>query len=192
MTSLDTTTKRPGTVNAAVNIQYVLIALSLLSAIFAATNGDAINKAAKAELEKLDASQLQLDAMANIGGSGALGLIVAAVSTVVFLLLTTMVAKGKQWARVVTWVFSGLSLVMSALGVLGVLALGADEKIAKAYDAGFEAAGAWYGPWQTGYGILGAVGALAVIILLALPGSHPFFRKSQPEAVLPPEAYTSR
>lgn len=189
MTSLDTTTKRPGTVNAAVNIQYFLIALGLLSAIFAATLGDKINDAAKAELEKLDASKLQMEIMANVGGSGALGLIITGVFTVVLLALTMLLAKGKQWARVVTWVLSGLALIMSLLGVLGMLA--ADEKIAKATAAGHEAAGAWYAPWQTTYMIVSVLGALAVIVLLAMPASHPFFRKSEPEAVLPPEAYQS-
>lgn len=191
MTSLETTTKRPGPVSAAVNIQYFLIALGVLSAIFAAVNGDKINAAAKAELERLDASKLQIDAMANIGGSGALGLVIAAVSTVVFLLLTIMVAKGKQWARVATWVLSGLGLVFSLLGLLGTLALSADDKLAKATEAGMEAAGSWYGPWQTAYLVLSVLGGLAVIILLALPAAHPFFREAQPEAVLPPEAYTN-
>ncbi|MGH8879977.1 MAG: hypothetical protein ACRD0P_21940 [Stackebrandtia sp.] len=189
MNSLATKPARPGSVTAAVYIQYVLIALGLLSAVFAATLGDKINDAAKAELEKLDASKLQMDAMANVGGSGALGLVIGAVSTAVFLTLTVMVAKGQQWARVTTWVLSGLSLGLSLLGVLGMLALGADETISKATQAGHDAVGGWYGPWQTAYMIIGVLGGLAVIVLLALPNSHPYFRKAQAEVELPPEAY---
>lgn len=190
MTSLETTTRQPGTVRAAISVQSLLIALGLLSAIFAATHGDTINAAAKAELERQDASKTQLDALANLGGSGAGGLIVAGVSTLVLLLLVTMLAKGKQWARILTWVFSGLGLLLSLLGMLGSMALsGMDDKIGKAVEAGHEAAGAWYGPWQTTYLVVSIVGTLAVIVLLALPASHPFFRKAAPEAVLPPEAY---
>lgn len=193
MTSLETTTKQPGTVRAAISVQSLLIALGLLSAIFAAVYGDSINDAVKAELEKQDASQTQTDLLANFGGAGAGGLIFAGVSTLVFLLLVTVLGKGKQWARVTLWVLNSLSLGLALLGVLGTLALSAaDEKTTKAIEAGHAAVGGWYAPWQLTYLILSAVGALAVIVLLALPASHPFFRKAAPEAVLPPEAYKTR
>lgn len=89
--------------------------------------------------------------------------VIGAVFIVLYVLLALQVRKGKNWARITTFVIAGL-------GVLGALT---------------SAAGHATGPSQAISIITGLVD-LAIIVLLASRTSTPWFRRSSPYGYPPP------
>ncbi len=82
---------------------------------------------------------------------------VSAVLLVLYLLLAIQVRKGKNWARIVTWVFAGLG----TLSLVGAIA-GTEPTVNRVL------------------GVLGGIINIALIILLARPPSNAYFRKPPP------------
>ncbi|WP_200208674.1 hypothetical protein [Micromonospora coerulea] len=128
-------------------------------------------------------------------GLGVLTLLLA-VGMVVLALLNN---RGRNGARITTWVLGGIlicctggSLVNNAAGGLtsggntGDMPSG--EEIQRRLN---DALPSWYGPLTTLLGVLGLLALLAALILLALPKANEFFRKPQPawEPPLPGTPY---
>ncbi|WP_446217715.1 hypothetical protein [Micromonospora sp. IBHARD004] len=116
-------------------------------------------------------------------GLAALTLLLA-VGMVVLALLNN---RGKNGARITTWVLGGIlicctggSLVNNAVGGLtgggntGDMPSG--EEIQRRLE---DALPSWYGPVTTLLGVLGLLALLAALIMLALPKANEFFRKPQ-------------
>jgi xanthine/uracil permease len=108
--------------------------------------------------------------------------------------LAPLVLKGKQAARIITWVLTGLVVccqggTLASSGVntasfsQGSNTNGVD--MAKLQQQLTDSLPSWVHPVELATGGLLVVLAIAVIILLALPASHPYFRK-QPEQWAPP------
>lgn len=179
---------RPGTVTAASGLLYILTLLSLAVA--------ALSIYSISQIPPETFTQIFEDAGVSASDAAAAKsvLYIIAVPWVVFailyLILAIFVGKGKQWARITTWVVVGLtSLCCFGSNLLGsassnmVSGMGGggnvnqDELTKKIQDAQPD----WLPMANTALYALGLLAGLAVIVLLLLPPSHPFFRKPEPQ-----------
>jgi hypothetical protein len=117
------------------------------------------------------------------------GAAIAVLVAVAYLVLAMFVGKGKQWARITTWVVVGLFGI--CCGLAGVAALGAgnsfgnmgapsgidQEKITEETAALLPD---WIAPTTTVLSIITLVISIAIVVLLLLPPSNPYFRKQEP------------
>lgn len=183
---------RPGTVSLASVLLYVLALVSLISA------GIEIYQSTFMTKEKLltiyengGYPKDQADVAASVG---PLSLYIAAglavVLGIIYILLAVFVGKGKQWARITTWIVAGifgaccnlLGVVFSAAGTSSMSGFGAPKgidtkKIAEDTAALFPS---WLQAVGTVLSVVVLLSALGAVILLALPPSHPYFRKAEP------------
>jgi hypothetical protein len=137
----------PSTVRNAVLLMYVRAALGVISIIvLIATKNSLRNQIHK---DNPDWSSSKLDSAVNAGI--AVGVIVGVIFLVLYILLALQVAKGRNWARIVTWVISALG-VLSLLSVLGTST--ALEKIIN---------------------LIGGLAAIGIIVLLAMAPSNQYF-----------------
>lgn len=121
------------------------------------------------------------------------GIVLAVVLSIIFAALLLVcgifVGKGKQWARITTWVVGGLMLCCGVAGLAGGAmqgmipqqGAGSGPSQAEITQAVQDATPGWITGVSTGLQLIGVLAALAVVILLALPPSHAFFRKPAPE-----------
>jgi hypothetical protein len=91
------------------------VVLGVLGAILTFTSGDAIKDSIREGNPSLSASEVDSAYNIAVGTAVVFGLIFA----VLYLLLAWQVRKGKNWARIVTWVLAGLSLLGGLLGLFG-------------------------------------------------------------------------
>jgi len=154
------------------------------------------------------------DAMRSVGGTGSdidavvsatkvfgyVGIVVSVLFAVGWVLLGLFDLRGKQVARIITWVVAGLSLCCASAGLVSLAASGltsssstingmsASEFQRRVQDA----QPAYITPATMTLLIVQALLVLGVIILLALPQSNEFFRKrpeSEWEPPLPGQPY---
>jgi hypothetical protein len=191
---------RPAVVSAAAALMYVAAAALLIQAAVAFVSVgptiDVLNDAYKGT-EMADAAATV--AWIGVGVSAGLYVLFAIALSV----LAIFVGKGKQPARITTWVVGGLVALCCGCG--GVLnATGSMNSLNTDFGQGASGTGSasasevaerlanslpsWYEPVSITLTILLALSALVVIILLALPAAHPYFRKD-PEVWIPPMAW---
>lgn len=101
--------------------------------------------------------------------------------------------RGKNPARITTWVIGGVALCCTGLSLVSMgldAAIGADleggpdaAELERLLDAALPG---WYYPATWGFTGLTVVALLAALILLAMPSANAFFRKSPPAAPPPP------
>lgn len=183
---------RPTVVTVAVWLLYLAAALQLISLV-------------------VDLSQLSTiadtyeDAYRGTGDEDAMrtgaifstsaGAVIGGLFGIAFILLGIFTGRGKNPARITTWVIAGLGVCCGTLGVIanavsGSLNLGSSdtgpspEELRERLDAALPS---WYNPVVLTLAVLVLLSLLTVIILLALPPSNEFFRK--PEAVWQPPTY---
>lgn len=174
---------RPATVTIASYLLYAMAALGLVGAILGFV---AIP----------DVTRVIEDAYADTGLSGsmttastagyAVGGVVTLLLSAAYVVLGILNAKGKNPARIVTWVLAGLAICCGVFGLLGNAlgnALGGGE-VDGAPDSAeiqrrIDEAVPWLTPVNLVTGVLGLILAIAVVVLLALPASNEFFRKPQ-------------
>lgn len=188
---------KPSTVSAAVTLCYVVAAIELVSAILAFTTIDAQRSA-------METAYADFPELRDVGSTFAVGaVIVGAVITLLFatgfVVLGILNAKGKNPARIVTWVLAGLGVCCFGFGAVGSAANSAFGGMGGGGTSGPDPAEvqrilnenlpSWYYPVSTGLSIIGLLAAIAIIVLLALPASNAYFRKPQP--VWEPPAYPS-
>jgi hypothetical protein len=184
---------RPGTVTAASGLLYLLALLSLVItalSVYSISQMDASTFQQIYEDSGMSASDAE--AAASIATSVAyVGAVPWVVFAILFLIVAIFVGKGKQWARITTWVVAGItSLCCFGFGLIGNAAgtalsgmggqsggVNQDELTRKIQDAQPD----WLPPVSTAVYGLGLLAALAVIVLLLLPPSHPYFRKPEPQ-----------
>jgi hypothetical protein len=177
---------RPTTVTAAVYSLYALAALQLLSIIAAlAVIGPSI-KAVEDFVPAGDDRDLIVTST-RIGTYVGIGF--AVLFAIAWVVLAIFDGKGKQPARIVTWVLGGLFLCCVSLSLIGTAAgnliggggevngIDQDELTRRIEDA----TPGWAHALSTVSSVLQLLLALAAVILLALPASHDFFRKPQAE-----------
>lgn len=140
----------PPTVRRAVVIMFVLAALSLLGLIIVVADKSALRKAIEDANTSYDSQQIN-DA---VNAAVTIAVVIGLILIVLYLLLALQVRKGKNWARIVTWVFAGL-------GVLGSLSTLAQPQAALSK-------------------VIAAVQLVldvVLIVLLAMRASNEYFRK---------------
>ncbi len=175
---------------------YLLGALVLIYAVLSIYAGTLLDKTKIVEIYRdagMDSATAESAAgFAAVGSyiGGAFYLLLA----IVFFVLGAFVGKGKQWARVTAWVFGGLAICCGILGAIGNAASSAlsgmggqsgidQDKMTRDL---LELQPSWLAPVSTVLMVLTALAAIGVVILLALPPSHPFFRKAEPVWTPPP------
>jgi hypothetical protein len=104
---------RPSTVENAVRLMLLTALLSLIGIIVVFATKSDLRK--RIEAQNPDADAQRLDSLLNT--AIAIGLVIAIVILVLYVALAMQVRKGKNWARIVTWVFAALG-VISALSSL--------------------------------------------------------------------------
>jgi hypothetical protein len=182
---------RPGTVTGA---GYALIGIAVLSVIGLIT-------AVASYPTVRDVFADAYKGTAAEGSSGvvaAITLITGIVGVLLFgggaAVLAPLVLKGKQAARVVAWVLCGLviccqggGLASSGIstGSFGQSSTSNGVDMAKVQQQLSDSLPGWIRPAELVSGGLLVVLAIVVVVLLALPASHPWFRK-QPEQWTPP------
>lgn len=190
--------ERPATVTAASYLLYLLAALQVVyGALALATIGP--NREA---FEEVYAEMPELQA-----GAGPLAVVTGVGTMIVYLLLAAgflvlgiLDGKGKNPARIVTWVFAGVGLCCFGVVATGPAANSLMSGMSAPEGAGTidpaeiqriitEGLPSWYYPATTTISVLSLVSALVIIILLALRPSNEYFRKPQP--AWEPPAYPS-
>jgi uncharacterized membrane protein YbhN (UPF0104 family) len=175
---------RPGTVNAAVYALYALTALQVIGLILAATAIGPMVDAARdyvPDTSEGDATVTFIQIFQYVG------IAISLLFAIAYLVLAIFTGRGKNAARIVTWVVLGISLCCGVGGAASTAlgnsmggnstANGIDqEELARRIS---DALPGWYNALNYTLLTLGIILALAAIILLALPASNAFFRKQE-------------
>ncbi|MFD0595346.1 hypothetical protein ACFQZ4_25905 [Catellatospora coxensis] len=135
----------------------------------------------------IDSSVAETSATAAMIGA-YIGAALYAVLAVFFVVLGLFVNKGKQWARITTWVLGGIGLCCIGFG-LAFQGIGSSLSSSNAggidqqevTERMAEAMPGWTTPVSTVLSVVLLLSMLAVIIMLALPPSNAYFRKPAPE-----------
>jgi hypothetical protein len=106
--------KAPSTVVNAVRLMFVSAAIGVVSLIVALSTKSTIRAKIAKKNPDFDAQKLNTAVNATI----AIIVVFGIIFIVLFVLLALQVGKGKNWARIVTWVITGLG-ILSALASLG-------------------------------------------------------------------------
>jgi hypothetical protein len=184
--------QRPGTVTIS---GYLLIGIALVSLL-----GVVTALASYPTVRDVFTEAYKGTAMENSAGAVAIAtLIIGILSVLLFgvgaAVLAPLVLKGKQPARIITWVLCGLLICCQGGGLASSGFSGASfgqsgsangvdmEQVQKQLNDGLAD---WIRPVELVSGGLLLVLAVAVIVLLTLPASHPFFRKQQEQQWAPP------
>jgi hypothetical protein len=172
---------RPATVTVSSYLLWVTAAIALLDTILTLSVVGRMTEAYR-------------DVYAGTAAEGSEAVIVAVsvVGVVINILFAAGLAilavfnnRGRQGARVTTWVLGGISLCCGGLGLAGT-ALTSSMNFDSGSTGGpsaseverrlSEVLPSWYGPLSTTLAVLSLLAILAAMILLALPASHPYFR----------------
>jgi hypothetical protein len=192
---------RPGTVSAAVFALYALAALQLIGLILQLTAIGSMVDAARDYLPDTTEGDtaltfLQITQYATLG--------IGFLFVIAYALLAVFNGRGRNVARIITWVVLGISLCCGAVG-LGGAALGGAMGGGNSSTTGIDqeeltrriedAVPGWYNAASYTLLAFGLILAIVTIILLALPASNAYFRRPEPVweppvpgAVYPPPA----
>ncbi len=175
---------RPGVVNVASILLYVTAALLVCQVLLSFLSISDVNKA----VSDFEATHPDLQGAGNQVGT-IIGSVVQLLLAAGFVTLGLLVGKGKQPARIVTWVLSGLGVLCVGCGTLFAAALpsmmSGNQDLAELTTAINDAIPAWQRVASTVSGIATLLILITVIILLALPAANDYFRKEQ-EVWVPP------
>jgi hypothetical protein len=137
----------PSTVRNAVLLMYIRAGLGALGIIVVVATKNSLRNAIRDQHPEYTADKL--DRLAN--NAVTAGIIIGIVFLVLYVLLAIQVARGRNWARIVTW-------VISALGVIGLLGVLGESSAASKI-----------------LGVVSGLLAIAIIILLAMAPSNQYF-----------------
>lgn len=179
--------RRPGAVTAASYLLFLVAVVIVIDAIIGIATASAVKDAT------LKAYQSAGITNADSLSAGVTGGII--VFSVVYILLAAGLVvlgaldlRGKNPARIVTWVLAGIGVLCFCFASVGNLASGAILNSTPTSANGTSAADiqkslndalpGWLHPAQTALAIVNLLALILVIILLALPASNRFFRKA--------------
>lgn len=186
---------RPATVTAAAAIMIFMGAAGLVNAVvgLAAIGGvvDRFRDAAQAT----GASESDIDGLAAVAwGTVIAGAVLSVLFAALLIVLGVGILRGSGGARIATWVVSGLGLLCGCCGFLAVISQSAlswnvstDNRTEDLTQALTDAYPGWWIGLNGVVSVGQALGYLVVALLLALPASHPYFRRgATPAAPVPP------
>jgi hypothetical protein len=194
--------QRPTTVTSATCLLFVTAVMQVVAAAVSFVMLGSFRDAWATALEGVDGAEGAASVMSTTTTvAQVMTGIIAALFAVAYILLGVFVGRGSNGARITTWVLAGLtgccngfgaaSGVSGRIGFTGTRGTGdingrtADE-VARAFE---NALPGWYQPVTVLLSVVALLLAVAVIILLALPSSHPYFRKPEPLLWQPPGGY---
>lgn len=184
---------RPGVVTAASYLLYFVAALQVIGAAVALSSLGAVQEGTRAAYQDFPALRDSADAIAAVGVG--VGVVFALLFAAGFATLGILDGKGKNPARIVTWVVAGIGICCFGAGAAGravnsaFAGMGGDPEgpdpaeVQRTVDAALPS---WYYPATTTINVLALLSVIAVIILLALPASNAYFRRPEPTWPQPP------
>jgi len=190
--------KRPSIVSLAGALLYVVAAILVLRALLPLPFLGAVTDAAKEAYATSTDPNLTGDDFARALQFGLIGSSVLSVLFGIGLAVLAMFdLRGKNVARILTWVFGGLGVVCCGLGSAvssassftaktnndsGIDTKVAADRIADAYPS-------WFQPASIALTVIMTVALIAVIIMLLLPEANAYFRSAKSAAPeVPPVA----
>lgn len=182
---------RPATVTIAGVLLIVTAVVYLIGFIVAISIMGTVTDVFREELAGTEAEGAEGVAAAFYVAVAAINLLFA-VGLVVLALLNN---KGKNPARIVTWVLGGISLCCSGFGLLtsgmggGSFGSTGDVDQEQLQQRLEDALPSWYGGANVSILIVSILALAGAMLLLALPPSNEFFRKPQQVEPPPPPAY---
>lgn len=172
---------RPTTVTIASYLLYLVALLQVVNAIVTFSNVGTISRVTKDW-----AAGTNAEAAGNIAGPSAIaGAVIGLIIGAGLAVLAAFINRGRNGARITTWVLGGVLLCCTGFGVVG-------NALSSSMTGGGTAGGpdpkelerrlndelpSWYGPVTTTTAIITLLALIGVIVLLALPPSNEFFRK---------------
>jgi hypothetical protein len=138
----------PTAVLRAVQLMFVRVAIGIIGAIVSLSSADAIKNAIRDNDPALSPDEVDTRYTAGV----VTAIVIAVIIAVLFILLALQVRKGKNWARIVTWVLTGLSVLAALPGLFGTAT----------------------GPEKT-VGVIGLLVDVGIIVFLALKPSNQYF-----------------
>jgi hypothetical protein len=176
---------RPATVTYASWLLYLVGALQLISVPVALLTLGPTRKAVADAIAKDPNAKNAASAIETITTVAVvIGVIVALLFAVAWIVLGLLDSRGKQAGRIITWVLGGLFLCCLGFGLIGNAfgnafsrgtTTAADQaEIQRQINAALPA---WYRPVTVTISVIEILAILLAIILLALPASHPWFRR---------------
>jgi len=139
----------PQSVVLAVRLMFVAAVLGLVSLVVALSTKSTLRADIAKKNPDFDSAKLNTAVNVAIGAGVVFGIIFI----VLFILLALQVRKGKNWARVVTWVITGLGII-SALASLGQTVAAASRVV----------------------GLVSGLLDIAIVVLLLQKPSNAFFK----------------
>jgi len=176
---------RPSVVSASSLLLYVLAGLMVVSAGLSGY-ADWTLRGVSAGAQTAEERQIS-EATATVSLVASLALYLAL--AVGFVVVGILIGKGKQAARIVTWVLAGLTLLCNGCGLI---ATAFQDQLLSQVSGGQDVADeinatlpGWVNPVSLVVDIVAILGLVAVIILLTMPAANEFFRREQ-EVWIPP------
>ncbi|MER7002964.1 hypothetical protein ABT297_07940 [Dactylosporangium sp. NPDC000555] len=179
---------RPSTVSLAAMLLFAAAAIEVINVVLSLLYAQKIAEATKRVYEQAGAPTNSTGAAIGATVNVVFGFVIV----VILVLLGYFISRGSQVARILTWVLGGIAFCCNLFGLGSLLfaqplwdqARKATPKL-PTWDeyqriVSAEVPG-WYQPVTTVLSILLILAILVPIILLALPASHPYFRKPQQE-----------
>ena len=186
--------RRPSVVSAAVALLYVVAALQLLSAALTASSLGAVRQVYADAYRGVENGDVYVTTATIVL---VIVLSIAVLIAIACIVLAVLDGKGKNPARIVTWVLGGLGVLClgcslasaglsSSFGNFGAnsneAGLPDPNEVTRRVEAAIPA---WQGTVTNISSVVVVLALIAVIILLALPASNAFFRKES-EVWVPP------
>ncbi len=188
-------TPRPAVVSAASALLFLVAGLELVSAVLSVLTVGPTTRV----YDDLFADVPNSDTAVTAGTiSIYVAIAFAVLLAVAYLILGIFVNRGKNPARIVTWVLAGFVVLCTGCGLAATSAfeslgsMGTDTSggptPAEVRDAINAEIPGWLSPVTVTLGVITIIALLTVIVLLALPASNAYFRK--PEPVWTPPTWT--
>lgn len=184
---------RPGVVSAAAAMLFASAGIHAVQLLVTVSQFPAIRR----EIDAAAADDREALPALLDQGAGVVAIVVGVAVTVALAaglaVLGAFVAKGKQPARILTWVAAGLVVlcngcVLGGAAGTGILAGRLPHGTSTTATAGAtDPYPAWVDIWNTGSGLLEILALILAIILLAVPSANDYFRKEQ-QLWIPPYA----
>jgi hypothetical protein len=174
---------RPTTVTVSSYLLYVTAAVGLISAILSLTEVSTISDVYKEAYSGTTGEGTE----AVIVGSTVVGVVINILFAAGLAILAIFNNRGRQGARITTWVIGGISLCCSGFGVAGTALTssmnlgtsGTGPSSSEVEQRLADALPSWYTPITVILAVISALAILGAIILLALPPSNAYFRPAQ-------------
>ncbi|BCB80479.1 hypothetical protein ACFQ1L_05025 [Phytohabitans flavus] len=185
---------RPATVTAAAAIMIFMGVAGLVNAVVGLAAVGGVVDRFRSAAEATGASQSDIDGLADVAwGTVIAGGVLSVIFAVLLIALGVGNLQGRNGARIATWIVSGLGLLCGCCGLLAVVSQSAltwnvstNNQTEDLTQALTDAYPDW---WIALNGVVSAgqaLGYLVVALLLALPASHPYFRREASAVPVPP------